>query len=139
MSTTRKFTDLPLDLQRTVIDNCIANRKLEMVVDEELIKLPHMIQITYRCNNPKCNEVISVRFFATTVVNSSVVPTRWCPKRCMKGATMYISHKTAVLDYYLGPKQKKSLRGLEKFFMNRIQEDKEQFGTVDDDELKSRE
>jgi len=130
----KQFTDLPLDLQRTVIDNCMANRQMEMVVEGITYRLPDMLQITYRCNNSQCNEVLSVRFYAKDVVHGNVVSTRRCPKRCSKDAVMYISHKTAVLDYYLGPKRKKLLKGLERFFMKRIQEDKEQYGDPIGDE-----
>ena len=126
---------LPLDLQRTVINHCISHKVMEMEVDGERHILPHLLQITYRCNDSKCNYVISIRFFKQDVVSGAIKQTRPCPE-CRKrrksykhkSGSMYISHKTAVLDYYLGPTKRKKRKGLEKFLFKQIQESKEQFG-----------
>ena len=127
----RTFVDLPLDLQRTVIDYCIANRVNRMIIESETFELPNRIQITFRCNNQKCNEVLSIRFFREDVTQGGVMATHRCPK--CKGV-MYVSHKTAVLDYYLGPEKKKKLKGLEIFLFKQLQEDKEQYGPIIGDE-----
>ena len=124
---TESFIDLPLDIQRTVIDYCIANKKSFMVVDDRAYELPYLIQFTYRCSNTKCNEVIAARFFKQTVVNGSVSNIRQCPK-CR--TQMYVSHRTAVLDYYLGPKKRKKLQGLMKYLAPIIQKEKEIYGEV---------
>ena len=124
-SKSRVFGDLPLDLQRTVIDYCIANKAIGMEVDGETFGLPHMLQLTYRCSDSQCNNVISARFFRTDIVSGGIVATRRCTE-CKE--TMYISHKTAVLDYYLGPAKKKKLKGLEVFLFKQIQQEKEQYG-----------
>ena len=125
-STSRAFGDLPLDLQRTVIDYCIANKVTEMETDGEIFELPHMLQLTYRCSNHKCNYVLSTRFFRMDIVSGGVIASRRCLE-CKKGS-MYVSHKTAVLDYYLGPAKKKKLKGLETFLFKQIQQEKEQYG-----------
>ena len=119
------FVDLPLDIQRTIIDYCIANKVTTMVVDGKTYELPHLIQFTYRCGNQKCNEVVAARFFKQTVVNGSVSSTRQCQK-CRN--QMYISHRTAVLDYYLGPEKQKKLKGLMKYLDPLIQKEKEIWG-----------
>ena len=118
------FMSLPLDIQRTIIDWCIANQMEKMELDGKTYELPDLLQITFRCSNDKCNEVISARFFRTTVIRGGVASTRRCPKCRQK---MYITHKTGVLDYYLGPKRKE-LEGLAKFFAPLIQREKEQYG-----------
>ena len=120
----RTFVDLPLDLQRTMIDYCIANRMTEMRIDDETFVLPHLLQITSRCSNAKCAKVLSSRFFRGTVVNGSLSRVRRCPD-C--GGKMYISHKTAVLDYYLGERKKK-LRGLERFLAPLVEKEQETMG-----------
>lgn len=124
-STTRSFGDIPLDLQRTVIDYCIANKVTSMTVDGAVFELPHMLQLTYRCKDSQCNNVVSARFFCMDIVSGGVTATRRCTE-CKE--TMYISHKTAVLDYYLGPAKKKKLKGLEMFLFKQIQQEKEQYG-----------
>ncbi len=128
----KTFVDLPLDLQRTIIDKCISNRSVSVSirtdVDEEMktYELPYLLQITYRCSNKNCNEVVSSRFFRTTVVGGSIAHSRPCSK-CREGK-MYTSHKTAVLEYYLGEKRKKKLKGLEKFLFKQLDEDRELYG-----------
>ncbi len=126
--------DLTLDRQRTVIDYCIANHVSSMVVDGKSYELPPLLQFTYRCSNDKCNDVIAARFFRQTVVNGSVANTRRCQKCFRKRppvySEMYISHKTAVLDYYLGPKKKKRLQGLMRYLAPIIQKEKEMYGEI---------
>lgn len=123
----KTFVDLPLDQQRTVIDYCIANKQSSMTVDGQSYELPYLIQFTYRCSNDKCNDVIAARFFKQTVINGSVSNTRYC-RKCKN--QMYISHKTAIVDYYLGPKKKKKLKGLLKYLAPIIQKEKEMYGGV---------
>jgi len=122
---TESFIDLPLDIQRTVIDYCIANRTTSMVVDDKSYELPHLLQYTYRCSNQKCNEIVTARFFKQTIVNGSVSNIRQC-RKCK--TQMYVAHRTAVLDYYLGPQKKKKLKGLMKYLAPMIQKEKEIYG-----------
>lgn len=126
----KTFIDLPLDIQRTVIDYCIANKQTSMTVDGRSYELPYLIQFTYRCSNTKCNEVVAARFFRRTVVNGSVSSTRQCQK-CRN--QMYISHRTAVLDYYLGPQKRKKLKGLMKYLAPIIQKEKEIYGETSEE------
>lgn len=120
------FMGLPLDHQRTIVDWCIANQKDTMSFDGRTYKLPRLLQITYRCRNDKCNEVIPSRFFSITVITGGIASTRRCPKTGCR-EQMYIAHKTGVLDYYLGEKRE-TLKGLTKFFAPILQEEKEQYG-----------
>lgn len=126
----KTFMDLPLDLQRTIIDKCISNRTLSVKIDVggemKTYELPYLLQITYRCSNKECNDVVSSRFFRGTIVSGSIAQSRPCAK-CREGK-MYVSHKTAVLEYYLGEKRRKKLKGLERFLAPLIQREKEQYG-----------
>ena len=119
------FTNLPLDLQRTMIEWCVANKQDTMDVEGKVYTLPHIIQFTYRCTNQKCNEVIQKRFFKDTVLTGYISDTSYCVKCKSK---MYTAHKTATIDYHLGVKEKEKLKGLMKFLAPMLVDEQDTYG-----------
>ena len=111
MNNFQKFSELPPDMQKTLIDWCIQERQLTTVYEGVTLELPNMLQLTYFCK--KDGVSYPIRLYSSDLILGKYSKHLKCPD-CNKD--MYIAHKTMPLDHTLIIGKKSKGTGLTNFF-----------------------
>lgn len=105
------FAELPHDIQREIIDWCIKENTLEIFHEEQLYKLPTLIQITYYCEKDAVS--YPTRIYAIDLIQDVSHSKKIKCKLCYNW--IYITNKSAVTLHIISGKAKKDLSGVRKF------------------------
>lgn len=105
----KDISDLPIDLQRKLIDYCIQENATIIFFDGEEYSLPNIIQITYFCE--VCSGSFPIKIFKEDVILNKFMSSLPCPNCDVpKNRVMiYIYHKTSVTQQILVRSQQKKL------------------------------
>ena len=115
-----ELKNLPLDLQRKLIDWCIQEQSLTINFDGNEYTLPNIIQLTYFCE--ECGSSYPIELYTVDLVKNRFAQAITCPNCNQYRFKAYIYHKTVPLDHVLISTFKESVVGLKKFLEDEIAE-----------------
>ncbi len=103
--------DLPIDIQRKIIDYCIKEKSLKVLYEDKLYELPAVLQITYFCK--ECSQSFPVRAYTTDLIIRRISSQLQCPN-CKQRMNIY--YKTIPLAYRINIGNTNSKSNLMDYF-----------------------
>ncbi len=103
--------DLPIDIQRKIIDYCIKEKTHKVLYEDKLYELPTVLQITYFCK--ECSQSYAIRAYTTDLIVRRIASQLMCPS-CRKRMNIY--YKTIPLAYRINISGSQKRTDLLSFF-----------------------